>query len=155
MRDGAGGPAPQAEHPVVDGEPRPLVEAHDAQRRRDRPPARGENDTRDQDQNVAPDCGGEEAAKGCIHTASTSGTLVGMAQTSAWVRCPGDQPLRAEVVDDGRELADARADRRPPLALSRAISCSRTPAYPDQRLDPRSRHKTCILELGGYVYSDF
>jgi hypothetical protein len=36
--------------------------------------------------------------KGCIHTASTSGTLVGMAQTSAWVVAPGDQPLRAEVV---------------------------------------------------------
>src|SRR5215217_3681814 len=37
-------------------------------------------------------------AKGCIHAASTSGTLVGMAQTSAWVVAPGDQPLRAEVV---------------------------------------------------------
>src|SRR3954451_11810471 len=36
--------------------------------------------------------------KGCIHTASTAGTLVGMAQTSAWVVAPGDQPLRAEVV---------------------------------------------------------
>src|SRR5215213_11197782 len=55
VRDSAGGPAPQTEHPVVDGEPRPLVEAHDAQRRRDGPPTRGENNTRDQDQNVAPD----------------------------------------------------------------------------------------------------
>src|SRR3954451_16370215 len=36
--------------------------------------------------------------KGCIHTASNSGTLVGMAQTSAWVVATGDQPLRAEVV---------------------------------------------------------
>src|SRR4051812_108284 len=37
-------------------------------------------------------------AKGCIHAASTLGTLVGMAQTSAWGIAPGEQPLRAEVV---------------------------------------------------------
>src|SRR3954466_6820473 len=36
--------------------------------------------------------------KGCLPPASASGTLVGMAQTSAWVVAPGDQPLRAEVV---------------------------------------------------------
>src|SRR5215210_6247506 len=45
-----------------------------------------------------PTAGVKEAAKGCIHAASTAGTLVGMAQTSAWVVAPGDQPLRAEVV---------------------------------------------------------
>src|SRR3954447_26511633 len=64
VRDGAGGPAPQAEHPVVDGDPRLLVEAHDAQRRRDGAPAWGENDPRDEDQNMAPDCRSEEARKG-------------------------------------------------------------------------------------------
>src|SRR3954470_13116505 len=64
VRDGAGGPAPCAEHPVVDGEPRPLVETHDTQRRRDRPPTRGEQGPCDQDQNVAPDCGGEGGRKG-------------------------------------------------------------------------------------------
>src|SRR5215211_5494815 len=37
-------------------------------------------------------------ANGCIHAASTAGTLVGMAQASAWVVAPGNQPLRAEVV---------------------------------------------------------
>src|SRR3954454_5422993 len=42
--------------------------------------------------------GVKAAAKGCIHAASTAGTLVGMAQASAWVVSPGDQPLRAEVV---------------------------------------------------------
>src|SRR3954453_16816902 len=40
----------------------------------------------------------KETANGCIHAASTSGTLVGMAQTSAWGIAPGEQPLRAEVV---------------------------------------------------------
>src|SRR3954447_26696756 len=59
--------------------------------------------------------------KGCIHTASPAGTLVGMAQTSAWVVAPGDQPLRAPTLasgggHDGRRECDARADRRPPLA---------------------------------------
>ena len=63
VRDGAGRPAPLAEHAVVDGEARRLVEAHDAQRRRDRAPTRGENDTRHQDQNVAPDRGGEGGRK--------------------------------------------------------------------------------------------
>src|SRR5215218_3343268 len=42
--------------------------------------------------------GVKEAANGCIHAASIAGTLVGMAQASAWGVAPGDQPLRAEVV---------------------------------------------------------
>src|SRR3954466_1968687 len=42
--------------------------------------------------------GVKEAAKGCIHAASTAGTLVGMAQTFASLVGPGDQPLRAEAV---------------------------------------------------------
>ena len=80
VRDGAGGPAPQTEHPVVDGEPRLLVEAHDAQRRRDRPPARGEKDTRDQDQTWRQTPQVKKQPKGCIHTASTR------ARSSAWHR---------------------------------------------------------------------
>src|SRR5829696_7206061 len=38
----------------------------------------------------------KEDAKGCTHAASTSGTLVGMAQASAWGVDPRDQPLPAE-----------------------------------------------------------
>ena len=98
MRDGAGGPAPEAEHAVVDGEARALVEAHDAQRRRDGAPTRGKQDTRHQHQDVAPDCGGEVGRKGRIQAASTAGTLVGMAQASAWAVTRETQPLRAEVV---------------------------------------------------------
>jgi hypothetical protein len=79
VRDGAGGPAPQAEHPVVDGEPRPLVEAHDAQRRRDGAPTRGEQTPATRTRTWRQTAGVKEAAKGCIHAASTSGTLVGMA----------------------------------------------------------------------------
>src|SRR3954470_3882364 len=40
--------------------------------------------------------GVKEDAKGCIHAASTAGTLVGMAQTSDSEVDPGDQPLAAE-----------------------------------------------------------
>src|SRR3954468_8356478 len=41
--------------------------------------------------------GVKETANGCIHAASTSGTLIGTAQTSGWVVSPGDQSMRAEV----------------------------------------------------------
>src|SRR5689334_14107021 len=51
VRNGARGPAPQTEPPMVDGEPRPLVEAHDTQRPRAGPPTRAKNDTRHQAQN--------------------------------------------------------------------------------------------------------
>jgi hypothetical protein len=50
----------------------------------------------------------KEDAKGCIHAASTSGTLVGMAQASAWLVGPDDQPLRAE----GITMASADAMRK-------------------------------------------
>src|SRR4051794_32456550 len=53
--------------------------------------------------------GVKEAANGCIHAASTAGTLVGMAQASAWVVSPEDQPLRAEVVT--MSGADAMRER--------------------------------------------
>src|SRR3954452_5856099 len=114
VRDGAGGPAPQPEPPVVGDEPRLLVDAHDAQRRRDRPPARGENDTRDQDQNVAPDRGGEEATKGLHPHGQHRGHARRHGTDLCLGGCSRGPTLASGGGHDGRRECDARADRRPP-----------------------------------------
>src|SRR5215211_5716574 len=58
---GTGRPPCVAEHAVVDGKAWGLLKAHDAQRRRDRPPTRREQGACHQHQGVAPDRGGEVA----------------------------------------------------------------------------------------------
>src|SRR3954467_5660919 len=80
VRDGAGGPAPCAEHPVVDGEPRPWSRpmTRSAAVTVRRPGA--SRDPAIRTRTWRQTAGVKEAAKGCIHAASTAGTLVGMAQ---------------------------------------------------------------------------
>jgi hypothetical protein len=63
MPDGTGRPPCVAEHAVVDGKAWGLLKAHDAQRRRDRPPPRREQGACHQHQGVAPDRIGEVASE--------------------------------------------------------------------------------------------
>src|SRR3954447_13132515 len=87
-------------------------------------------------------------AKGCSHAASTAGTLVGMAQTSAWGIAPGEQPLRAEVVtmagaDAMRERIAAHSWPRGGVAVIRAnrgyTLYSRRTGGPVARLRPTGK----------------